>query len=154
MKKSSDQISQARNQEDKFISSAVKASTKRARSVTVAGDDETECSDTAPIPLQKRRKAPDASKLPTPTLSAPPEQAGKARADLSPGTEAVIQQMRQDIKNAIDTLQSISNCVDGLLEFKRILDYKQLQIDNASAVAERQGSQDLVDIQYDSWPWS
>jgi hypothetical protein len=152
--KSSDQISQAPNRGDKFISSAVKVSSKRARSVTVAGDDETESGDAAPRILQKRRKTRGASKLPTPTRSAPPEQAGKARADLSPATEAEIQQMRQDITKAIETLQSISNCVNGLLEFKAILDYKQLQIDDASGAIERQGSQDLIDGQFDLWPWS
>jgi hypothetical protein len=56
--------------------------------------------------------------------------------------------MRQDIQKVIDILKSICDCVDGGLEFKAILDYKQLQIDDGSAAIEHQGSQDDKNDQY------
>jgi hypothetical protein len=154
LKESSDQISQESDREAESTSSAARHSPKRARSITVFDDDQTEAGDLAPIFLGKRRKTCDASKLQTPVLSSPPEQAGKARADLSPATEAVIHQMRDDIKKAIKTLKSISKCVDGLLEFKAILDYKQLEIDHTSATIGRRGPQCDINDQYQSWPWS
>lgn len=139
--KDSNQILQDPDPEAESTSSAARASCKRARSATVVGDDEAAIGGVAPILLRKRRKTCDASTLQTPTPSSPPEQAGKARSDLSPATEAAIQQMPQAIKETIKTLKWISKCVEGLLEFKAILDFKQLEIDQMLEAIERQGPQ-------------
>lgn len=102
--------------------------TKRARSATLAGDDEIgSCNKTLTV-SRKRRKPHSHSRMQTQTPSLASEQAAKVRSDLSPATEAAIQEMPNEIKRAITSLKSIRRCVKGLLEFKAILDYRQLEM--------------------------
>lgn len=77
---------------------------------------------------QKRHTTHDPSQLPTPTTSSSLQQKGKARSTLSPATEAAIQQMPQEIEKAITSLKSIKNIVEGLLEFKAILDLEAARV--------------------------
>lgn len=95
----------------------------RARSPTVMGDDMV-----VQTPSRKRRKTCDPSQLPTPSTSSVLPKKGKARSTISPATEAAIQQMPQEIEKVITSLNSIKNIVEGLLEFKVILDLEAARV--------------------------
>jgi hypothetical protein len=109
-------------------SSFGKGQLKRARTTTIVGDDKVVSGRITTPPSRKRRKACEPSQVHTPTLTPSSAQIGKAPSDLSPATEAAILQMPKDIKDAIKTLKSIRKYVNGLLEFKAILDYRQQEI--------------------------
>ncbi|KAL9626319.1 MAG: hypothetical protein Q9164_007900 [Protoblastenia rupestris] len=61
-------------------------------------------------------------------LSSPFQQTGKDRSTVSPATEAAIHQIPQEIEKAITYLKSIKNVVEGLLEFKVILDLEAARV--------------------------
>lgn len=86
-----------------------------------------------PTPPRKPGKRRDPSHLPTPTTASPVQQNGKSCSSLSPATEAAIQQMPEEIENAIKSLKSIKNIVEGLLEFKVILDSEAARLLPAAA---------------------
>jgi hypothetical protein len=101
---------------------------KRARSATVQGDDEAAAEDAALTNFPKRRRTCEPSLLYTPSPTSAPKSAEDARSNLSPATEAAIQQMPKEIKKAIKSLKTVQRCVKGLLEFKAILDHQQMEI--------------------------
>jgi hypothetical protein len=101
---------------------------KRDPSTTLI-EDEAAIDDVSPILSRKRQRICETLQSQTPKRSWPSEKAGKARADLSPETEAAVHQIPKKIKKAIKALEAISTCVNGLLEFKAILDYQQLEVD-------------------------
>lgn len=109
---------------------------ERASSGTVMGDDVV-----VQTPSRKRHMTRDPSQLLTPTTVSPLQQNGNARSTISPATEAAIQQMPQEIEKAITSLRSIKNTVEGLLEFKVILDLEAERLLPASARNQAAGSQ-------------
>ncbi|ERF71623.1 hypothetical protein EPUS_00612 [Endocarpon pusillum Z07020] len=113
---------------------------KRARSATVVGDDMV-----VPSSSPKRHRIRDPSQLPTPTTSSSLQQKGKARSTLSPATEAAFQQMPQEIEKAITSLKSIKNIVEGLLEFKAILDLEAARVLPDVRRRQATGSQWTID---------
>ncbi len=101
---------------------------KRARSATLQGDDEAVLHHASLVKPSKRQWIGKPSQLRTPSSSSPLKKSGKARADTSSATEAAIREIPKKIKKAIRSLEMIAGYVDGLLEFKGILDCKQLEV--------------------------
>ena len=119
---------------------------KRARSETVQNDDcEKAMDDGPPVPLQKRRMIREPPQIYSPTPGSPSSRVEKARLELSPATEAAIREMPNEIRKSIKTLKMIRRYVDGLLDFKAILDYKQVELDQTlEEIARREvGTIDL-----------
>jgi hypothetical protein len=110
------------------IFSVANVSFKRDRSTTLI-EDEAASDDVSPTLSRKRQRICEKLQSQTPGRSWPSEKAGKARADLSPATEAAVHQIPKKIKKAIKALEAIGMCVNGLLEFKAILDHQQLEVD-------------------------
>lgn len=134
-------VMQDPDSEAEAISLETTMTSKRERSATLQANDEAAVHQEPFTPPSKRQRLSDASPLLlTPISSLPPVNFGRARANISPTTETVIRQMPIDIKKAIKTLETIRNSVEGLLEFKAILDYKQIDLEEKLAVIERNES--------------
>lgn len=118
---------------------------KRARSETVLGDDdEGSVYEEFCLPSPKRRRFRPSPQLQTPAPSSPTRNAGKARLELSPATEAAIREMPDEIKIAIKTMKMVRKYVKGLLEFKSILDHRQMELDHRLKEIERRDPMGLT----------
>jgi hypothetical protein len=103
----------------------------------VQDDDDGVIDDGSPLPLQKRRRHRKSSRVYTPTPSSASKTAEKSPSDISPATEAAIREIPNEIKKSIKTLKMIRRYVDGLLDFKAILDYRQVELDQKLKEIER-----------------
>jgi hypothetical protein len=94
----------------------------------VQGDDEVAFSDEHPPPSRKRKTTQEPSHLQTPISSTLSPNSRKDQSEISPTVQAEIEEMPHRIDEAIKTLKSIGRITTGLLEFKAILDYKQVEL--------------------------
>ena len=141
--KNADNTVQEQDIEGESMFSVATAQCKRARSATVQGDDDEGAAfDDFSSSPPKRRRFCGASPLHAPAPSSSTGNAGKARLDLSPATEAAIREMPDEIKKAIKTMKMVRKYVKGLLEFKSILDHRQMELDEKLQDIERREALD------------